>query len=132
MEPPTKALLVASNTTLLAATSPSNNVGGPHDISFLLQWGTVIKPGKAVQKPVFDAVTMDGRWLSCPNNLQVGHVLRLAQEFLPPIEPGQRVLYTARCRGLKICNSISLLQLSQRIWDPSFGVLTLVVSPEVC
>jgi hypothetical protein len=92
----------------------------------------VIKPGRAFQKPVFDPAMMDARLLSCPINFQIGQVIRFAQEFLPPIEAGQKVVYTARCRGIKMCNSITLLQLSQRIWDASFGVLTLVVSPEVC
>jgi len=114
-----------------AATSEGCVVGGPLDMPFLLQWGTVIKPGHAFQKPVFDPASMDGKWLSCPCSFQIGQVLRFAQEFLPPIQLGQRVVYTARCRGLKICSSITLQQLSQRIWDPSFGFLTLVVSPEV-
>lgn len=113
-----------------AATSPPHSGPGPNEISFLLQWGTVIQPGHAFQKPVFDPAMMDGRWLACPSDFQIGQVLRFAQEFLPVIEPGQKAIYTARCRGMKICNSITLLQLSQRIWDPSFGVLTLVVSPE--
>jgi hypothetical protein len=114
-----------------AAESPSFIGPGPNDISFLLQWGTVIQPGHAFQKPVFDPAMMDGRWLVCPNFFQIGQVIRFAQEFLPSIEQGQKAVYTARCRGMKICNSITLLQLSQRIWDASFGVLTLVVSPEV-
>lgn len=110
--------------------TPTRSGTGTLDISFLLQWGLVIKPGRAFQKPVFDPSMMDARLLSCPINFQIGQVLRFAQEFLPPIEAGQKVVYTARCRGIKICNSITLLQLSQRIWDASFGVLTLVVSPE--